>query len=685
MSAKRKSKPSPKPESAPVPAPEKVRIGLPITLISLLILLVVMGVVWSAPRMIGDLFISLAGGRDVAAGQLGKPDTWSFATGGRVWLNQNWGSGWLFYLVQHSLGFDALSWLKAILIALIGLFAVLAARSRKVPWAIALLAASLMMVSARSFIDLRANIMSLIFAPLLLWILYRSFKQPNYSWWAAITVGLWANMHGGFIFGLGMMFLWLVCLLLKGFLSSGSAVFKQYWQPMAAMVLAVLLAAFVNPFGPVNLIHPLVMLSQSAWLNVAEWQPIWGVIRFGSVGEFVFVIIIIIGISLWRLKIVHQKAGTQKQSWWSRERLTAPNSGIILFEVILFLVVVCMAVASRRFIPMALLLMAPVLAMQIWWLIGVMRSSWVIAILGVIILIMAYSQFDYSRHFYAPNNPLAHQGTFFEKMNLMNKYYPVKLAQFINDNQISGNIYGNWEWEGYLRWECPQLKIFIGGRAQQIYTVKEFQLHEEILTGKTPADILKRLNVHWMISSYDTRYLNLINRLVTTGKWVYIYNDNRTCLLADPSWPAARVIMEKALQNQLIFEDDTDALLSRASAILSPAAGQDHARALLLLQQAVQRKPLSKAYMALSDFIFAEPQTAPAVVNFLERELARLDKMSLDGPEGEEILNCRYTILSNLIQYYHDAKMEQQFNGAQEIMRSARLQFSIMREVWGYQ
>lgn len=685
MSAKQKSKPSRKPESAPVSTPEKIHIGLPITLLSLLILLVVIGVVWSAPRMIGDLFISLAGGRDVAAGQLGKPDTWSFATNGRVWLNQNWGSGLFFYLIQLWQGFDALSWLKALLIAILGLFTALAARKRKVPWAIALLTASLMIVSARSFIDLRSNMMTLIFAPLVLWMLYRSYERSGLIWWVAGLVGLWSNVHGGFIFGLGMMFLWAVCLLVPQILTNRTLDFKRNWQVITAPVVAALLAAFANPFGPVNLTHPLVMLSQSAWLNVAEWQPIWGVIRFGSVWEFIFVIIITISIILWRLKTVNRERDTQKQSWWSRERPTVPNSGIMLFEVIFFLVVVCMAVASRRFIPIALLLVAPILAMQIWWLIGVMRSQWVIAVLGVMILIMAYSQFDYSRHFYAPNNPLGHQGTFFEKMNQMNKYYPAKLAQFINSNQISGNIYGNWEWEGYLRWECPQLKVYIGGRAQQIYNVKEFQLHEEILTGKTPADILKRLNVHWMVSSYDTRYLSLINRLVTTGKWVYIYNDNRTCLLADPSWSAARVIMEKALQNQLIFEDDTDALLSRASTILSPAAGQDHARALLLLQQAVQRKPLSKAYMALSDFILAEPQMAPAVVNFLERELARLDKMSLNNPEGEEILNCKYTILSNLLQYYHDAKMEQQFKGAQEIMRSTRLQFSIMREVWGYQ
>ena len=47
-------------------------------------------VVWLMPRGNGDLFVALAGGRDVVEGRLGQPDDWSFHTEGRVWHNQNW-------------------------------------------------------------------------------------------------------------------------------------------------------------------------------------------------------------------------------------------------------------------------------------------------------------------------------------------------------------------------------------------------------------------------------------------------------------------------------------------------------------------------------------------------------------------------------------------------------------------
>ena len=61
-------------------------------------------VVAVVPVPTGDLFVALAGGRDALAGRLGAPDDWSFATAGRPWVNQNWGSGVLFYGVHELAG-----------------------------------------------------------------------------------------------------------------------------------------------------------------------------------------------------------------------------------------------------------------------------------------------------------------------------------------------------------------------------------------------------------------------------------------------------------------------------------------------------------------------------------------------------------------------------------------------------
>jgi hypothetical protein len=693
MSAKRKST-SPKTSSPkgvkpmaispPTPLPD-MKTGLLVTLVTLLILLLVAGVVWQAPRMIGDLYVALAGGRDVANGQLGKYDDWSFVTAKRIWLNQNWGSDLIFYTIQNSLGDNGLLGLKAILIAAFTVFTVLAIRRRKVPWAVAFLVTGLMIISARSFIDLRPNLMTLIFAALTLWLLYRTPKKPVRIWWAAGVILLWANLHGGFIFGLGMLWLWTICVMITGFIKDKAEGFKPYIQLILASIATLLLTGFVTPFGLDNLIHPLTMLFQNAWRNVAEWKPIWSPIPFGSVWEYIIITSIIIIISVTRLVASIRAAKLQGQSWWGPNGETWENTGLILFEVMLFIIVTFMAVTSRRFIPMALLLAAPVLALQVWWMMRVLQIRWLLVVLGLMIVIMTYTQFDYNRHFYAPENPMDHQGTLFEKMNMIQKFYPYQLTQFVNENHIGGNTFTNWDWEGYMRWLAPQVKVFIGGRAQQVYTLEEFEQHLELLGSENPAEIFKQLNVHFLMCSFDTRYRELINRLVISGKWVYLYNDNRSCILADIAWPQTRKLVEQLLQGKLIFKNKTDELLSQASCILCPALNVDHAQALGMLKEAVTQRPMTKAYMAFSEFIFVEPKLAPGVVRFFEEEEARLSKMNLKKPEGEEILNCRYIILANLRQYYNEAQLKEQTERADQALRTVKRDLTIMHLQWGNQ
>ena len=63
-----------------------------LTITGTVILLLLIAAVWSIPRTVSDLNISLAAGRDVLAGKLNTPDDWSFSTNGNVWINQNWGA-----------------------------------------------------------------------------------------------------------------------------------------------------------------------------------------------------------------------------------------------------------------------------------------------------------------------------------------------------------------------------------------------------------------------------------------------------------------------------------------------------------------------------------------------------------------------------------------------------------------
>ena len=178
------------------------------------------GTIWGEPRPIGDLYAGLAVGQDVMDGKLGKADEWSYMSvdtmgNPKVAVNQNWGTHFLTYVVYQATGPVGMLALKAVMIGLAALFVVLAARQREVTWPVALLVAAGAIAAGRSYIDMRANLSTLTIAPLALWLMFKTRQNVHWIWVIMALDGLWANMHGGFIFGLGMTGLWASILFVQ--------------------------------------------------------------------------------------------------------------------------------------------------------------------------------------------------------------------------------------------------------------------------------------------------------------------------------------------------------------------------------------------------------------------------------------------------------------------------------------
>lgn len=203
-----------------------------VVILGVLIALLAVLTVWTVPRPTGDLYVALAAGRDILDGKLTKLDDWSFSTKGRVWVNQNWGTHLLYYLFYRAFGGEegqktggvpdgqdsgeiGLVVLKLLILLTGATFLVLACHRRGVDWPIALIVAGGVIAAGRSFIDLRPNLTTLMFAPPMLYLLYRASDKPSRSWVVMIIFGLiWANLHGGFFLGLGTMVVWAGCMFL---------------------------------------------------------------------------------------------------------------------------------------------------------------------------------------------------------------------------------------------------------------------------------------------------------------------------------------------------------------------------------------------------------------------------------------------------------------------------------------
>lgn len=629
--------------------------------------------IWGEPRPIGDLFAGLAVGQDVVDGKLGKTDDWAFTTEGRVCYNQNWGTHLAQYLAYRAGGDDGLLVLKAGILVATCLFLVLAARQRGVSWGLALIVAGGAIAGGRSYIDLRANLTTLMLAPLVLWLFFKTRKNVHWIWPVMLINLVWANSHGGFIFGLGMMALWVgvFCtqrtleLLIEHKWSSSALKLAaaRLWPLPAALVGSVALAAFANPYGPRNLTLPLTILDP-AWQKLNEWQPLIASTPFGTTWEFIVTMSILAALLLLRL------TGIPGIPASAPKRPTLGSAAIGAFDVILAAVVINMTFRARRFVPLSIIVVAPMVAVQLQWLLnslGLSRRQWAVAIPGAALLVPVLLHGYELTRFYASDNPRHRNETIFGRMHGRD-YQPVKLAEFVLANNISGRVFNEWRWEGYLHWKCPQLKLFIGGRAHQVYDSQIDWLNTLVLADPqksraNPTAILSQHEVHMaIVNAGIDRYTALIRTLVENphGTWAYVYYDGTDILLADTTWPETRELVRRAAAGELKYPDPATAALSRAMALISPAVKCPPDMALDAFLSAVALQPSFPAYSGIRQLAGLKNDGGQWLRDYFQQEYARLEGMNIQAAGGIDLIGCQITIASVLARSFAGAGDRQQ-------------------------
>ncbi|MBN1699903.1 MAG: hypothetical protein JW881_20500 [Spirochaetales bacterium] len=667
-----------------------IRILMNVT--GIILLLFIITAIWSIPREVSDLYISLAAGRDVIAGKLNTPDDWSFSTNNRVWINQNWGAGLIFYLANVVFGDTGLLAVKFVLLALCALFLSLALHTLKIPLPLILLVTSFTMAAINVYAILRPNLFTIALVPLELWFLYKSREQTWFIWPAAAVTLIWANVHGGFVFGLGMLWLRAACVLIPAAVGEKGKAFRAYWQLPAAAVTAVALAGIVTPFGIRNLTLPFMFTGGAVWNTLRDWLPIWetGDLSAFMSGIICFLVMLAVTLILLGLHLVYAFVFS-KQKVLRREKR---DTGGILFDAILALTAVIMAVLSNRFLALALILTAPILARELHWHIHRLRhsrpnglsttnfndrhldrttrgagqhavqsstklSAWLPAAIGycLVFALGAFIIFDNVRS-YDARNPVRNTGTgsFFERMHYTNTAYNPELLRFIIANNVSGNVFNPWKWEGYLRWNAPRLKSFIGGRGHQIYTEDAFNQYMYI-TGSTvpayqsraPQDILNATGAHYLITGNSHDFDDTIITALSGGNWVIIYADARSLLFADTSRPEAAEAAKRLSDGGLRFETDAARAMSMAANVLSrPGSWQAEHIAVLFSEAYTYEPGWLWSYKMLFTNTRSNPTLFEQVVGIMERQLFRLESMSLEGADAVTLLQCRMYIAGSL-------------------------------------
>lgn len=418
-----------------------------------------------------DLWYHLAAGRWILEhGAVPTTDPWSFTCYGRPWINHEWLSGVSFALWERAFGLPSLAiWKWGMLVALfLVLFRVLARLGGSE--AAAFLAVLLAALTAEPFLDVRPHLYTLLGVVVLLDLTVKRLPSA----WLPFLFLVWGNLHAGYFFGLMALPLLLA---------------PTWGRRSMAIALACVAACMLNPYGWETIRAPLEYALHPTFRQIAEWRS-----PFEPGGI----------LSPWFPWAV----GLTAAALVARPAARAPG-GLVL----LVLLVLAMALRSRRFIALFGLVQGlvttPALAA---FLPRPPRGAALAAVaLGAAMLIPL------------PRSTLG--------MLISEWTFPVDTCDFAVTNGLRGNVFNYYNWGGYLHARTAGgLRVFIDGRADTAYDAQTMGDYMKVqrrapgwleLLEASPADFFL-----WPRSDHHA------GLLLATGRWVRLYEDSVSVLLA---------------------------------------------------------------------------------------------------------------------------------------------------------
>lgn len=246
-------------------------------------------------------------------------------------------------------------------------------------------------------------------------------RWKRWKWIMPVIFAVWANFHGGFAVGLGILGVRIV----GGWWEERLVEWKETWVWLAAAG-----ATLLNPYG--------WRLWQEIWLTtsdvglrstIAEWQPFWVRAELG----FWLVVALV-----WALIKVYG-GGLKKWKWGVVGLLLAAS------------------LSSLRNAPFFILVVIPIVAEKLKTGYERVRKDRIML--------------DRAKKFYLILVAVA-AVVFVEEAGITVwraakgkwVWYPEKAVEFLKTNSFEGKLFSNYGWGGYLIWKLPEKKVFIDGR-----------------------------------------------------------------------------------------------------------------------------------------------------------------------------------------------------------------------------
>jgi len=442
-----------------------------------------------------DLWMHLFSGRLIlASGAVPRADEFSYTAAGQPWMDHEWLTQLVFAALFDLLGAPAL-WLGKLAVALLTVGLVWGPVARRSPsaWVRGPVMVLALATLARGYAIRPQIVTYLAVAALLAGLDHLVRRTEPLARWPILALtgagfALWANAHGGFIMGLGILGLFVA-------IPPGGAPAATPLTMRLSMLATATAAAALNPYGPQlfgYIVHEL-----QAPHPLTEWQPV----EIGDPAQIPFLVLLAAVIATLPFARL-----VRRQRWWAA----------------LLAIVAVMACRNQRHIPLFALCAAAPLADQLdralAWL-G-QRTSFrfsdaaqMAAAIGILGVALVQIGLLADRIWQSAGGVV-----------YLAADYPVGALRFVRAHDLRGNLALPLDWGGYaLFYAAPATKVSIDGRFATVYPAHVVEDNFAFFRGDNDPNAAR------LLDAYDTT-LVLVPRGVPTPidqrpEWQLLYTD----------------------------------------------------------------------------------------------------------------------------------------------------------------
>jgi len=418
-------------------------------------------------------------------------------------IDTAWLARWFGYGIELSFGAVGLQFMFSIILTItLGSFLLTHYKLTGQIWLALIGTALFLWLEWKQLLIIRPQLAGVMFY---VWIWCRLQFRPTLDliWTVPPIMLLWANLHGSFIMGTG-----LICCLTLGRaldLYRESRQFTRFWSDpewrilMFCSVLAIS-TPLINPYG-LGLYKNVLHFSENLNLyDLVEWRPLSLKMFQGKAAAVVSALMI----GLW---------------FFSPRKLKAA-------EILLLIVLGYATIKTSRMI----IWLAPVLASQVVVHLNAIREKQRgqladpsneikhqgYTFLGVCILLLAFLTTPFGQSFFQP----------IALRQSVSRGTPVEIARFINQQDHVGNLLNTMEWGDYLIWSSKgEQPVFV---YSHVHLIPRKLWHDYLSIMRCRDGWEEKLN-HYQIDTIAvenrSRRKKLISQLKSSEQWQAAYHD----------------------------------------------------------------------------------------------------------------------------------------------------------------